>query len=93
MAEVDLQQRDRRGEWLPDPLPAPSPLFSWPLRLLPALRAVAGQYWPYGWLFGALAVVSWLWFTPDLGRTGYYRRCGRWRASTGPTAGCSARWR
>ncbi len=72
MAEVDLQQRNRRGEWLPDPLPTPSPLFSWPLRLLPALRAVAGDYWPYGWLFVALAVVSWLWFTPDLSRTGTF---------------------
>ena len=60
MAEADLQHRDRRGEWLPDPLPAPAPLFSWPLRLGPALRAVVGFFWPYNIFYTALAVVCWL---------------------------------
>ena len=44
MAEADLRHRDRRGEWLPDPLPAPSALFSWPLRLWPAVRYLHHKY-------------------------------------------------
>ena len=72
MAEADLRHRDRRGEWLPDPLPAPSALFSWPLRLWPALRSVVAFYWPYNIFYTVLAVVCWLWFTPDLSRTGSF---------------------
>ena len=72
MAEADLQQRDRRGEWLPDSLPQPSPLFSWPLRLRPALKSVINFYWPYNLFYAALAVACWLWFTPDLSRTGSF---------------------
>lgn len=72
MAEADLQHRDRRGEWLPDPLPAPSALFSWPLRLWPALKSVIAFYWPYNVFYTVLAVVCWLWFTPDLSRTGTF---------------------
>ena len=72
MAEADLRHRDRRGEWLPDPLPAPSALFSWPLRLWPALRSLIAFYWPYNLFYTVLAVVCWLWFTPDLSRTGTF---------------------
>ena len=72
MAEADVQPRDRRGEWLPESLPAPSPLFSWPLRLRPALKSVVNFYWPYNIFHAVLAVVCWLWFTPDLSRTGSF---------------------
>ena len=67
MAEADLRHRDRRGEWLPDPLPAPSALFSWPLRLWPALKSLVAFYWPYNLFYTVLAVVCWLWFPPDMG--------------------------
>ena len=69
MVDVGLQKRDRRGEWLPSPLPEPSPLFSWPLRLRPALRAVVNYFWPRNVFYAVLAVVCWTWFTPDLSRT------------------------
>ena len=72
MAEADVQQRDRRGEWLPESLPEPSPLFSWPLRLRPVVKSVINFYWPYNIFYAVLAVVCWLWFTPDLSRTGSF---------------------
>ncbi len=72
MADVGLQVRDKRGEWMPDPLPAPSPLFSWPLRLRPALRAALGLVWPHNAFYAVIAIVSWLFFTPDLARTGTF---------------------
>jgi sterol desaturase/sphingolipid hydroxylase (fatty acid hydroxylase superfamily) len=69
MAEIDVQVRDKRGEWQPADLPAASPLFSWPLRLVPLLKALRGLVWPHNALFASLAIVSWLFFTPALSRT------------------------
>ena len=72
MAEKDWGRRDSRGEWQPDVLPVPSPLFSlpWkPLEILKYLFAWEGFYLPYNALYGLLAVISWLWFTPSLAQT------------------------
>ena len=33
MSELEWGKRDIRGQWTPDPLPEPGPLFQWPLRL------------------------------------------------------------
>lgn len=70
--ESDTAMESERGEWQPESLPKPSPLFSWPLRLKPILRTLfgnGGMLWPKHVFFMALAVVSWLFFTPDLSRT------------------------
>ena len=34
MSELEWGKRDIRGQWTPDPLPEPGPLFQWPLRLI-----------------------------------------------------------
>ncbi|MEI6388021.1 MAG: sterol desaturase family protein [Spirochaetota bacterium] len=65
-------ERDARGEWRPDSLPVPSPLFTWPWRpvkILKYLFAPVGLLWPYNLIVALLAVGSWLWFTPGLDRT------------------------
>lgn len=69
MEEKDWGTRDARGEWQPTELPKPSPLFSVPWRpwkVLKYLFAPEGLLWPWSLFFAALAVASWLWFTPPL---------------------------
>jgi sterol desaturase/sphingolipid hydroxylase (fatty acid hydroxylase superfamily) len=72
MAETDWGKRDSRGEWQPDPLPKPSPLFRRPWQISSVLKylfAPEGFLWPFNLFFALLAVVSWLFFTPSLART------------------------
>jgi sterol desaturase/sphingolipid hydroxylase (fatty acid hydroxylase superfamily) len=72
MADKDWGKRDSRGEWIPEPLPAPSPLFKWPWNLAGIARylfAPEGFLWPVNLLLAAVAVISWLYFTPGFDRT------------------------
>ncbi|MDP6790864.1 MAG: hypothetical protein QGH58_03050 [Arenicellales bacterium] len=42
-------------------------MYSWPPRPLAALRWLLGEYlFPWVYLFAALAIVCWHFFTPDL---------------------------
>jgi sterol desaturase/sphingolipid hydroxylase (fatty acid hydroxylase superfamily) len=62
-------KRDSRGEWQPDPLPQPSPLFQWPWRPVKVLKSVfgpVGLLWPYNLAVALLAILSWVCFTPTL---------------------------
>ena len=72
MAEGDWGKRDSRGEWLPDVLPKPSPLFSlpWkPVEVIKYLFGWMGFYVPYNLFYAILAIVAWVFFTPDAART------------------------
>lgn len=73
MAEVNsVFDRDKRGEWQPSKLPTPSEAFKRPLKLSPILKALFGRdevIWPQNTLYMALAVVSWLYLTPEQSRT------------------------
>jgi len=72
MADSEWGRRDSRGEWQPEELPKPSPLFQWPWRPLVVLKylfAPQGFFLPYAAFYALLAVVSWLFFTPALART------------------------
>jgi sterol desaturase/sphingolipid hydroxylase (fatty acid hydroxylase superfamily) len=72
MVVTDWGKRDARGEWQPDALPQPSPLFRlpWkPVEIFKYLFAPEGFFCPYNLLYALLAVASWLWFTPSLDRT------------------------
>jgi len=72
MADTEWGKRDSRGEWAPDPLPVPSPLFRLPWNLKAVTRylfAPEGFLWPTNLFFVALAIVSWLFFTPKLDQT------------------------
>jgi sterol desaturase/sphingolipid hydroxylase (fatty acid hydroxylase superfamily) len=65
-------KRDARGEWQPDILPQPSPLFTWPwkpAKVLKYLFGPVGLLWPYNLAVALLAIVAWLFFTPGFERT------------------------
>ncbi len=69
MPDESWGERDSRGEWVPDPLPQPSPLFSWPWKPLKVLKyffAPVGFLWPYNLTVALLAIVSWIHFSPSL---------------------------
>jgi sterol desaturase/sphingolipid hydroxylase (fatty acid hydroxylase superfamily) len=71
MPDMEWGKRDSRGEWQPDPLPKPSPLFRRPWQIsgvLTYLFAPEGFLWPFNLFFALLAVVSWMFFTPSLAR-------------------------
>jgi len=72
MSDTSLNKRDERGEWVPEDLPKPSPLFSWPwkpLQVLKYLFGPVGFLWPYNAAVALLAVISWAFFTPSLETT------------------------
>ena len=72
MADTEWGKRDSRGEWTPEMLPVPSPIFKvpWNIRSITKyLFAPEGFLWPVNLFFVALAVVSWLWFTPGFDQT------------------------
>jgi len=72
MANMEWGERDNRGEWTPDPLPEPSPIFSrpWrPVKILKYLFAPEGFLWPINLFYALIAIVAWRYLTPDLSRT------------------------
>ena len=72
MADVQWGKRDKRGEWVPDPLPEPGPLFQWPLKLKKIAKymfAPESFLWPYNLFYALLAVGVWYFFTPGFDRT------------------------
>jgi sterol desaturase/sphingolipid hydroxylase (fatty acid hydroxylase superfamily) len=76
MADTAWGRRDARGEWQPDRLPVPSPIFTWPwspIKILKYLFAPQGFLWPYNLVVALIAVVSWLFFTPGLDRTATFQ--------------------
>jgi len=75
MEDKDWGERDSRGEWAPDARPVPSPLFGRPWNLAKIAKylfAPEGFLWPMNLLFAAMAVVSWLYFTPGFDRTAHW---------------------
>ena len=71
MAEADLGTRDARGEWQPAELIQTPPVFVWPSRPLAFLKwlfGFPGYLMPYNVFFMAVAIVSWLFLTPEMER-------------------------
>ena len=69
MADIAWGERDNRGEWQPDPLPEPSPLFQWPLRVAKIIKyffAPQGFLWPINLFVALVSVGVWILFTPAL---------------------------
>jgi sterol desaturase/sphingolipid hydroxylase (fatty acid hydroxylase superfamily) len=76
MADTEWGKRDSRGEWQPDELPQPGPPFRLPWKPVDVLAfffAPEGFLWPYNLLYAAMAVASWLWFTPGFDRTVHFQ--------------------
>ena len=69
MADANIAPRDTQGEWQPEKLPVPGPLFRWPPQPLATLRYLFGTYsllWPFNAVYFALAVVSWYFLLPGM---------------------------
>jgi len=76
MAEMDIGRRDKRGEWQPGSLPAPSPLFSWPPKLGKIAKHILGYngvLWPINLFVALISIAIWQWFTPSLEQTATFR--------------------
>lgn len=66
---ASLGRRDRRGDWHPDALITPPPLFAWPpqpVRLVKWFFGFPGYLLPYNALWAVISVVTWLFLTPDM---------------------------
>ncbi len=75
MADETWGKRDERGEWQPELLPQPSPIFQWPwrpIKILKYLFAPVGFLWPYNLAVALIAVAAWLFFTPGFERTAQF---------------------
>ena len=62
MEEQTWGVRDKQGEWTPNPLPEPGPVFtlSWtPKKVLAYLFAPESFLWPFNLLYALMAVVMW----------------------------------
>jgi sterol desaturase/sphingolipid hydroxylase (fatty acid hydroxylase superfamily) len=72
VADAGEQSRtERRSGYRPEQPIKMGPLFQWPLRpaaLFKWLFGFPGFLWPYPAFFVALALLSWLFLTPDMGR-------------------------
>ena len=71
MAGADPGTRDARGEWQPAELIQTPPVFVWPPRPLAFLKwlfGFPGYLMPWNLFFMAVAIVSWLFLTPELER-------------------------
>ena len=68
---ADASIRDSRGEWQPENLPSPTPLFRLPpkpLLILKYLFGPDGLILPWNALYLGLGVLSWLFLTPSMER-------------------------
>jgi sterol desaturase/sphingolipid hydroxylase (fatty acid hydroxylase superfamily) len=76
MADSNWGKRDKRGEWTPDILPEPSPLFTLPFKpkkIFKYLFAPQGFLWPFNLFYVVLAIVCWKFFTPELSQAANFR--------------------
>ncbi|MEI6606281.1 MAG: sterol desaturase family protein [Verrucomicrobiota bacterium] len=73
MKDQPIFDRNSRGEWQPVPLPEPGRLFAWPWNPWNALKSLWATLWAYNYLYIAMAVVSWLYFTPSLETTKHFQ--------------------
>lgn len=74
--EKDLSVRDAKGEWQPENLPQPSPMWDRPVRLKAILKVLFGRdsiLWPKPFIYMATAIVTWLFLTPSLDRTATFQ--------------------
>lgn len=66
---VDGMPRDGRGYWQPDKeIGTPNPVFAWPPRPGAALKWLRGYLFPWNFIYMIVAVLTWLYLTPELAR-------------------------
>ena len=65
-------KRDKRGDWRPRVPLHLAPLFDWPtqpMAIVKWLFGYPGYFLPWGVIYMAFPVVTWLWFTPAMRST------------------------
>jgi sterol desaturase/sphingolipid hydroxylase (fatty acid hydroxylase superfamily) len=65
MDDQKYGKRDKRGNWRPDAVLEPAPLFVFPPRPLEFLKWLPHYFLPWNVLFMLSALVAWRWLTPD----------------------------
>lgn len=76
MADIEWGARDKRGEWVPDPLPEPGPIFVWPLKVWKIIKyffAPESFLWPVNLAYALMAIGVWFFLTPSLEQTASFR--------------------
>ena len=76
LTDKDLSVRDAIGEWQPENLPQPSPMWDRPVRLKAILKVLFGRdsiLWPKQFIYMATAIVMWLFLTPSLDHTATFQ--------------------
>ncbi|MBN8629692.1 MAG: sterol desaturase family protein [Rhodobacterales bacterium] len=68
MKDTDFGSRDKRGHWTPNKKPQRAPIFVWPAQPKKFLKWLPGYVWPWNFSYFTVALVSWLFLTPDLAR-------------------------
>ena len=61
--------RNKRGDWKPFVLSESAPIFQWPLKVSKIFKWLLffpGYIFPWGFIYGGLAVLIWLFLTPPL---------------------------
>ena len=62
-------KRDKRGDWRPDEVIQYAPVLAWPPRPMDVLRWLFGYpgfFLPWGIVYMAIPVVTWIWLTPAM---------------------------
>ena len=62
-------KRDKRGDWTPDTVIQYAPVMAWPPRLWAVLKWLFGYpgfFLPWGIIYMAIPVVTWIWLTPTM---------------------------
>ena len=68
MDDGDYGTEDARGQWKPHDLIRYPAVFVWPLRLRGILAWLPGYIFPWGLVYGGLALIVWAFLTPSLAR-------------------------
>jgi sterol desaturase/sphingolipid hydroxylase (fatty acid hydroxylase superfamily) len=71
MSQVKRGMRDKFGDWRPSELIETPPIFVWPpkpMRFLKWFFGFPGYLWPWNFVYAAIAVLTWMFLTPDFDR-------------------------
>ena len=69
MAEAFTGKRNKRGDWIPEEHLNVAPVFVWPIKPLAFLKYLfgfPGYFLPYGVIYMAVPMITWLYFTPAM---------------------------
>ena len=69
-------KRNKRGDWRPDEVLGYAPMLVWPPRPIAFLKwlfGYPGYFLPWGVVYMAFPVITWLWFTPPMSEMTTFR--------------------